>query len=42
MGVLWLIAWLTGKMKSGREWWWEMWAFGPTFALIITELALYL
>ena len=27
MEVLWLIAWLIGTMKSGRDWWWEMCAF---------------
>lgn len=42
IGVLWLIAWLTGTMKSGRDWWWEMCAFGPTFTAIITELALHI
>lgn len=29
-------------MKSGRDWWWEMCAFGPTFTAIITELALHI
>jgi hypothetical protein len=29
-------------MKSGRDWWWEMCAFGPTFTAIITELAMHL
>lgn len=42
IGLCWLIAWLTKTMKSGRDWWWEMCAFGPTFTAIITELALHI
>lgn len=40
IGLCWLIAWLTKTMKSGRDWWWEMCAFGPTFTAIITECIL--
>ena len=42
IGLCLLIAWLTKTMKSGRDWWWEMCAFGPTFTAIITELALHI
>lgn len=36
------IAHLTKTAKSGRDWWLEMCAFGPTFTAIITECALNL
>jgi hypothetical protein len=42
MGICWLIAWLTKTMKSGRDWWWEMCAFLPTFTAIIVELIIAL
>lgn len=42
LGICWLIAWLTKTMKSGRDWWWEMCAFLPTFTAIIVELILHL
>lgn len=42
LGLCWFIAWITKTMKSGRDWWWEMCAFGPTFTAIITELAMHL
>ena len=42
LGLCWFIAWVTKTMKSGKDWWWEMCAFGPTFTAIITELAMHL
>ena len=42
LGLCWFIAWVTKTMKSGRDWWWEMCAFGPTFTAIIAELAMHL
>ena len=41
-GLCWFIAWVSKTMKSGRDWWWEMCAFGPTFTAIIAELAMHL
>lgn len=41
-GLCWLIAWLTGTMKSMRDWWWEMCAFSTIFAGLITETILHL
>ncbi len=36
------IAHLTKTAKSGRDWWLEMCAFGPTFTAIVVECALNL
>jgi len=36
------IAHLTKTAKSGRDWWWEMAAFGPTFTAILVELGLHI